>query len=209
MKLKINIAIADDHNLFIEGMKLLLNQEQTMEINGVANDAVQLLTLLNKERYDVVLLDVNMPGKSGVEAITSIKQQHPDIKIIMLSTYNEKHLIRKAKEQGADGYLIKNVHKTELIRAIHQVNEGKKFFTGEDEPEDALKIGDPFLMQYSFTRKEKELLELIKQGLTNKQMADHMSLSIYTIETHRKNIMQKLKLKSPIELARFLMNYNL
>ncbi len=206
---QIRLAIADDHSIFIEGLLLLLNKEKTFHIGGIANDADTLLQLIEKEPIDIVLLDINMPGLNGIDAIKFIKQRNERIRIIMLSTYNEKHLIRKAKEQGADGYLIKNVHKTELIRAIHQVNEGKKFFTGEDEPEDALKIGDPFLMQYSFTRKEKELLELIKQGLTNKQMADHMSLSIYTIETHRKNIMQKLKLKSPIELARFLMNYNL
>lgn len=206
----IQLAIADDHNLFIEGLMLLLNQEKSLSINGIANNARDLLELMKKNTYDIILLDVNMPGMTGLDAIATIKHSHPDVKIIMLSTYNEKHLIKKAKELGADGYLIKNVNKNELVLAIHQVYEGKHFFTDEQvEVNNTFNNDDAFLVQYSLTKKEKELLQLIKQGYTNKQMADTLFLSIYTIETHRKNIMQKLKLKNPADLMRFIVSNNL
>lgn len=206
----IRLAIADDHNLFIEGLMLLLNQEKSLSINGIANNARDLLELMKKNTYDIILLDVNMPGMTGLDAIATIKHSHPDVKIIMLSTYNEKHLIKKAKELGADGYLIKNVNKNELVLAIHQVYEGKHFFTDEQvEVNNTFNNDDAFLVQYSLTKKEKELLQLIKQGYTNKQMADTLFLSIYTIETHRKNIMQKLKLKNPADLMRFIVSNNL
>ncbi len=129
----------------------------------------------------------------------------------MLSTYNEEQLIEKAKTNGADGYLFKNVDKAELLSAMRTVTQGGAHFPQKaaevmnntfDEP-------DPFLKQFQLTKRELELLQLIKQNYTNQQMADKLFLSIYTVETHRKNIMQKLQLKNPVELTRFIMQYNL
>ncbi len=208
---KLSIIIADDHTLFINGLRLLLENEPDIAILNVAGDGKELLGLLNTEKPDMILLDINMPGINGLEALKRIKAYHPKIKVIMLSTYNEAHLIEKAKSGGANGYLFKNVEKAELLNAMHMVWQGGTSFPKKvtDESKNAFDEPDPFLKQFQLTRRELELLQLIKQNHTNQQMADKLFLSIYTVETHRKNIMQKLGLKNPVELTRFIMQYNL
>ena len=208
---KISVIIADDHTLFINGLRMLLENEPDIEILKVAADGKELMGLLNDNSPDVILLDINMPGINGLEALRRIKLYHHKIKVIMLSTYNEEHLIEKAKISGADGYLFKNVDKSELLNAMRTVFSGGTAFPQKaaqavtstfDEP-------DAFLKQFQLTKREIELLQLIKQNNTNQQMADKLFLSIYTVETHRKNIMQKLQLKNPVELTKFILQYNL
>jgi len=190
---------------------MLLQNEPDVEILAVAADGKELMGLLNTHKPDLVLLDINMPGINGLEALRRIKAYHSKVKVIMLSTYNEDHLIEKAKTGGADGYLFKNVEKDDLIAAMHAVWQGGACFPQKtvetfnskfDEP-------DPFLKQFQLTKREMELLQLIKQNHTNQQMAERLHLSIYTVETHRKNIMQKLQLKNPVELTKFILQYNL
>ncbi len=208
---KLSVIIADDHTLFINGLRMLLQNEPDVEILNVAADGKELLGLLHSHSPNLILLDINMPGINGLDALKRIKAYHPKIKVIMLSTYNEEQLIEKAKTGGADGYLFKNVDKAELLSAMHTVTQGGTHFPKKateavnntfDEP-------DPFLKQFQLTKREMELLQLIKQNYTNQQMADKLFLSIYTVETHRKNIMQKLQLKNPVELTKFIMQYNL
>lgn len=208
---KLSVIIADDHTLFINGLRMLLQNEPDIEILNVAGDGKELMGLLNTYKPHLVLLDINMPGINGLEALRRIKAYHPKVKVIMLSTYNEDHLIEKAKTCGADGYLFKNVEKSDLLNAMRAVWQGGTCFPQKaaetanskfDEP-------DPFLKQFQLTKRELELLQLIKQNHTNQQMADKLHLSIYTVETHRKNIMQKLQLKNPVELTKFIMQYNL
>lgn len=207
---KTKLIIADDHNLFLEGLLSMLTSERDMEVMAIANDGKELLELLHKNKPDVVLLDINMPGMNGIEAARILKRQYPSIKLVMLSTYNEEHLVEKAKTFGAHGYLLKNANKEELMQAIRQVNQGQRCFPVKKivEPTRFSEI-DPFLQQFNLTRREMELLQLIKQDLTNQQIADQLHLSIYTVETHRKNIMQKLKLKKTVELTRFIIQHNL
>lgn len=208
---KLSVIIADDHTLFINGLRMLLQNEPDIEILNVAGDGKELMHLLNTHKPDIILLDINMPGINGLEALKRIKTYHSKIKVIMLSTYNEDALIEKARTGGADGYLFKNVEKSELLQAMHTVWQGGTSFPKKaaetinskfDEP-------DPFLKQFQLTKRELELLQLIKQNNTNQQMADKLHLSIYTVETHRKNIMQKLHLKNPVELTKFILQYNL
>jgi DNA-binding NarL/FixJ family response regulator len=208
---KLSVIIADDHTLFINGLRMLLQSESDIEILNVAGDGKELMGLLNTHKPDLVLLDINMPGINGLEALRRIKAYHSKVKVIMLSTYNEEHLIEKARTGGAEGYLFKNVERSELLNAMHTVWQGGTCFPQKnveaanskfDEP-------DPFLKQFQLTKRELELLQLIKQNHTNQQMADKLHLSIYTVETHRKNIMQKLQLKNPVELTKFIMQYNL
>ncbi len=208
---KLSLIIADDHTLFINGLRMLLQNEPDIDILNVAGDGKELMGLLSTLRPDLILLDINMPGINGLEALRRIKAYYPKIKVIMLSTYNEEHLIEKAKAGGADGYLFKNVEKNELLDAMHTVWQGGSSFPQKvvetvnskfDEP-------DPFLKQFQLTKRELELLQLIKLNHTNQQMADKLHLSIYTVETHRKNIMQKLQLKNPVELTKFMLQYNL
>jgi two-component system nitrate/nitrite response regulator NarL len=165
---------------------------------------------LRTHNPDIVLADINMPGYNGFEVLKRIKSFYPTIKVIMLSTYNEEHLIEKAKAGGANGYLVKNADKAELINVIKLVSQGQSCFPYKQPVMNAAFDGpDPFLKQFQLTKRELELLQLIKQDYTNQEMAEHLELSIYTVETHRKNIMQKLNLKTPVELAKFIMQYNL
>jgi two-component system nitrate/nitrite response regulator NarL len=207
---KLSVIIADDHTLFINGLCMLLQTEPDIEILNIAANGKEVLGLLHTHTPKLILLDINMPGMNGFDVLKRVKDYHPKIKVIMLSTYNEEHLIEKAKAGGADGYLFKNAEKSELLRVMRLVSEGTACFpvkapvvnSNFDEP-------DVFLKQFQLTKREVELLQFIKQDFTNQQMANHLHLSIYTVETHRKNIMQKLNLKNPVELTKFILQYNL
>jgi two-component system nitrate/nitrite response regulator NarL len=207
---KLKIIVADDHNLFIGGLCLLLQQSPDIEILNIAANGRELLGLLHTDTPDLILLDINMPGFNGFEVLTRIKAYHPKIKVIMLSTYNEEHLIEKAKAGGANGYLVKNADAGELLQVIKLVSQGQSCFPYKQPTTNSVfNESDDFLKQFQLTKREMELLQFIKQNFTNQQMADHLNLSIYTVETHRKNIMQKLNLKNPVELSRFIVQYNL
>jgi two-component system, NarL family, nitrate/nitrite response regulator NarL len=207
---KLSVIIADDHTLFIDGLCMLLQNEPDIEIMNIAANGRELLSLLNNNTPGLILLDINMPGINGFEALKRIKSLYPKIKVIMLSTYNEEHLIEKAKAGGANGYIFKNADKSELVQVMRLVGQGQSCFPYKQPVSNsAFDETDAFLKQFQLTKREVELLQFIKQNYTNQQMADHLNLSIYTVETHRKNIMQKLNLKNPVELTKFMLQYNL
>ncbi|MBC7850983.1 MAG: response regulator transcription factor [Chitinophagaceae bacterium] len=207
---KISIMIADDHLLFIDGLVLLLNNEPDLQVIEVANDGKELLECIKQTEPDLVLLDINMPKLNGLDTARYIKQSNPNIKVIMLSTYNEDHLVEKAKSYGANGYLLKNSSKAELLQTIRLVAEGKSCFPYRLPREPTGFDGnDQFLKSFNLTKRETEILGLIKQNLTNKLIAEKLFLSVYTIETHRKNIMQKLGLGTPGALMKFIIEHNL
>lgn len=200
----INLIIADDHVLFIDGLRSLLKDEVDMHILDIANDGNELLSILQAVKPDIILLDINMPKLNGLETTRYIKQSFPLLKIIMLSTYNDEHLIEKSKSLGANGYLLKTTNKEELLQTIRLVVAGQACFPYR-VPRVENQFGDEsFLRQFNITKREIDVLKLIKREFTNQQIADELILSIYTVETHRKNIMQKLDLKSPIALHKFL-----
>lgn len=201
----IRLIITDDHNLFIDGLKLLLKDEQDVEVAEIANDGKELLKILSGTRADIVLLDINMPNLNGLDTARIIKQNHTQVKIILLSTYNDEHLIEKAKKLGANGYLLKTTNKEELLQTIKLVTSGQACFPyRQPQQKNEFDEKDDFLKQFNLTRRELEILQLIKREWTNQQIADKLYLSIYTVETHRKNIMQKLNLKSPLALHKFI-----
>ena len=207
---KLSLIIADDHSLFINGLCMLLQNEADIDIMGIAGNGKEVLGLLHTNTPDLLLLDINMPGMNGFEVLKKVKSYYPKIKVIMLSTYNEAHLIEKARDAGANGYLCKNVEKEELLYAVRSVIQGQTCFPYKQTiVNSTFDESDPFLKQFQLTKRETELLQFIKQDFTNQQMANHLHLSIYTVETHRKNIMQKLNLKNPVELSKFIIQYNL
>lgn len=210
LKTKVKIIVADDHLLFIDGLKLLLADEEQISVVDIANDGRELLNILKKQIPDVILLDINMPKLNGLEATKYIKDAYPSIKIIILSTYNEDHFVEKSKQYGANGYLLKNCTKAELLQSIYLVNSGHSCFPyREPKTSNPFDATDDFLKSYNLTKRELEIIQLIKEHYTNQQIADKLFLSIYTVETHRKNIMHKLGLKHPSELIEFIHENNL
>ena len=206
----IKIIIADDHNLFINGLQLLLKEESWIEIIDIANNGRELLEVLQRSQPDLILLDLNMPNMNGFEAARYIKQNHPAVKLIILSTYNEEHLIDKAKQIGINGYLLKNCNREELLQTISLVmNHQTSFPYFEPRENNSFDSKDNFLIQFNLTKRELEIIQLIKNGFTNQLIANKLFLSIYTVETHRKNIMHKLNLNTPMALIKFIVENNL
>jgi DNA-binding NarL/FixJ family response regulator len=203
---KIRIMLADDHPLFIEGLSMMLRREPDFELCGIANNGREVLDMLPTTKPDLILLDINMPKMNGLETIKYIRQSYPNVKIVMLSGYFDEAIIKEAKIKGANGYLLKSSQRDELIHTIKMVYSGALFATPQqDEPVTGeFLANDKFLAQFNLTKRERELIQLIKNGMTNQEIAQNLHLSVYTVETHRKNIMQKLKLNSPGALMKFI-----
>lgn len=199
------IIIADDHPLFADGLSKLLDDEPDMNVFAIVKNGRALIDSVRNKQPDMILLDINMPLLNGLDAVKRIKQEYPKIKVLMLSTYGEDHLVEKAKFYGANGYLLKNADKEELIQVIRLIASGQSSFPYRINPSlNDFENGDNFLKKFNLSKRELELLGYIKQGLTNAQIADAIQLSIYTVETHRKNIMHKLNLNTPSALMKFI-----
>jgi len=201
----IKIVIADDHTLFLEGINQMLNLNKELLIETVKNGQ-ELLKILKEKNADLVILDINMPKLNGLETAKYLKESFPSVYILILSSYQENYIVEIAKKNGADGYIFKNCTKNELLNAIYTVTSGLKFFpTLKKENSTKVKIEDPFLLNFKLTQREIEIIGYLKENQTNKRIAEQLNLSVFTVETHRKNIMKKLGLKKPTELIRFVL----
>ncbi len=203
----INIIIADDHQMFIDGVKALLAGEQDMRVTGEALNGKQVLALLEKEQADVILLDVNMPEMDGIETTRHIRQRWPDVKILMLTMYNNQEFIFGLMNAGASGYILKNTGRAELLEAIHAVTKGKTFYSKE-VTETILqnftkKPGEQKVEAAQLTEREKDVLKLIAQEYNTQEIAAKLYISPNTVETHRKNLLSKLHAKNIAGLVRF------
>lgn len=207
MSQTINVLIADDHKMFTTGLKVALESSGLIRVEEIVSDGKELLSVLKPDMKLIVLLDINMPYLNGLDASLKIAQQYPSIRIIILSTYHEGHLIQKAKQYGCKGYVVKTAEIPELIVAIQQVESGGEYFHHvSQESVSEHPSTDDLVKKFQLTRRELEILDLLRQELTNKEISEKLFLSIYTIETHRKNIMQKLGLKTPAALLKFFLS---
>lgn len=189
---KIKILIADDHKILLEGIVSLLQTEASFDVAATAADGYAVMKLVHKNDYDVCLLDINMPGLDGIEAAKLIKAAKPAIKIIMLTTYNDKEIISELIHTGVSGYLLKNSDRSELVEAITKVMSGRYYFSAEVEEIIMQGVGekkntDVILL----TDREIEIVKLLGKEYTNEKIATELHISYRTVETHRKNIMQK------------------
>jgi DNA-binding NarL/FixJ family response regulator len=198
----IRVFIVDDHPVVIEGIRSLLLKEKDIEWVGQAMNASSCLGFFVNNLADVVLMDISMPGMDGVELCAIMKEKYPGIFILGLSTFNQGLYIKKMMENGASGYILKNSTKEELIKAIHTVNDGGIFFSGEagQALQDYQKSSVAELPV--LTPREKEILLLIAEGYTNPQIAGKIFLSQFTIDSHRKNLLAKLNVKNTACLVR-------
>lgn len=198
----IRVFIVDDHPVVIEGIHSLLQNEKGIEWAGQAMNAQSCLGYFVNNTADVVLMDISMPGMDGVELCSVVKEKYPGIMVLGLSTFNQGLYIKKMMENGASGYILKNSSKEELIKAIHTVNDGGIFFSGEAG--EALQEYQRSSMQELpvLSAREKEILELIAEGYTNPQIAEKIFLSSFTVDSHRKNLLAKLGVKNTASLIR-------
>lgn len=204
------IIIADDQRLFLESLCNALNTEPGLEIVATAENGEELLRKLNSYNADVLLLDLEMPKMNGLDALTKIVEKWSDVKTIILSMYANKPFIRQAYEYGAHGYLLKNTGIKELSAVIQAVMKGERHFKGEVLDILMLDSSSRNTMHIStLTKREKEILALISKEYSNPEIAQKLFLSVETVNTHRKNILQKTGVKNTAGLVRFALQHNL
>jgi DNA-binding NarL/FixJ family response regulator len=199
------IVLADDHTLFLQGLKQILQGMGDFEVIGEAADGRELLDLLNKVTPDMVILDISMPNLRGIEAIEKIKMAHPNAKILMLTMHSDKEYLYQAIAAGADGYFLKKDAHTELFSAIEKIRRGKIYVSpdlSEGLADDWKQIREGFRKPILTTR-EIEVLRLIAEGKSNKEIGDLLFISTHTVERHRANIMEKLPLKKTADLVKY------
>lgn len=202
----IRIALADDHIVLRAGLKSLLERQRDFEIVGEAGDGRELLRVVDEVTPDVVITDIGMPKLNGVEATSQIVAKHSGTRVIVLSMHSDEAYVLRALKAGARGYLVKESAEADLMTAIRTVHAGKAFFSpsvGALLVEDYVRQMRDRGVEDSYellSTREREILQLIAEGQSNKDIANLLGLSVYTIETHRGNILQKLNLHSVPEL---------
>ena len=202
----IRILLADDHNIMRRGLRLLLERQPGFEVVAEAADGREAAERAEAARPDIVVLDIAMPNMSGIEAAQRIRTLLPQAAIVILSMHSDESYVLRALKAGAKGYLLKDSAESDLIDAIKAVSEGKAFFSPEiskilveDYVRDMRKRGAEDSYEL-LTSREREILHLLAEGKSNKDIATLLDLSLYTVETHRRNLQDKLNLHSLAEL---------
>ena len=196
------IILADDHAMFREGIRKIIERIEDVPITGEANDGLELLELLKKSSPNLVILDISMPNLRGLEAIREIKKTYPQVKILVLTMHKKKEFLRQALRDGADGFLLKEDAGSELIRAVQTVRNGGKYLSPllssvltslavEEEKTEVL------------TMREREVLKLLAEGKRTKEIAAALYISPHTVRRHRSNIMEKLNIKNLADLVKY------
>lgn len=210
----VKVVLADDHEIVRNGIKTLLESEGQIEVLGEASNGMEAIEKVLALNPEIVILDIRMPIMNGIEATAKLREVSPNTKVLILSMHDDEEYIIKSAESGASGYLLKDTNKQEFIKAITTIREGHKYFSGDisnilvnnylniKEGKDPAKNETPKGEDYGVTKREKEILQLIYQGVTNKDIAEMLGKSVRTIETHRFNIMKKLGVNNITELLR-------
>jgi two-component system, NarL family, response regulator NreC len=206
----IKILLADDHTILRQGLKLILSSQPDLEVIGEASNGNEAVELANKLRPDIVLLDVAMPELNGIEATRRMMEANSRLRILVLSMHKEAVYVREILKAGARGYILKDVIDTELLNAVRSVARGDGYISpavsGALLNDYRQNINDPVDL---LTKREREVLQLIAEGKTNKEVATKLNLSVYTVDSHRGKIMEKLNLHSTGELVRFAIKHGL
>lgn len=208
----ITILIIDDHPLVTDGIKTMLQHEQYLQVSGTAKTAKEALAFLVHQQVDIILLDISLPDMDGLKLCELIRKQNKTAKIIGVTSANDAGIITQLLHRGGNGYLLKNMERDELILAINRVLDGHVYVSKEANEKvlQHYQSLDTALNQMPvLTRREKEIIELLSDGLTSPQIADKLFLSVYTIETHRKNLLQKFNVSSTLLLLKVAREYKL
>ena len=202
----IRILLADDHNILRDGMRLLLERHPDFAVVGEAADGRATLQLAEEHAPDVVIMDIAMPNLNGIEATRRIVDKNPNIGVVILSMHYDESYVIRALKAGARGYLLKDAERSELIAAIQAVAQGRSYFSPKIRnllQEDYVQLLERKGKDDSYellTDREREVLQLVAEGKTNKEIANALTVSLYTVDTHRTHILQKLNLHSVPEV---------
>jgi len=202
----IRILLADDHQLMRSGIRLMLERESDLTVVGEASDGREAVSLAKTLKPDAVVMDIGMPNLNGIEAAHQITQENPEMAIVIVSMHSDESYVLRALKAGARGYLLKDSAEADLIKAVHVVYGGKSFFS----PAVSKVLLDDYVRKLKrsgtddaydlLTPREREILQLIAEGKSNKDIANLLNLSVYTVESHRSNLMEKLNLRGLPEL---------
>lgn len=207
----IRVILADDHVLFLEGLSSLLKQQPGIELMGTAHNGKELLTLLATTPCDLVTLDLNMPELNGLDALHDLRTHYPQLRVLVLSNYEQNEFKKEVQRLGAHGYLLKNTSSEVLTHAIRLIIAGQTVYF-EDKPT-AQTTGqfftDEFLRKYALTKREVDIIRCIADELTTREIADQLFISEHTVMTHRKNLLRKLDVKNTAGLVKFATEHGL
>ena len=203
---KTRVLLADDHQLMRSGIRLMLEREADLSVVGEASDGREAVALVKSLKPDVVVMDIGMSILNGIEAAQQITGENPEIAVVMLSMHSDESYVLRALKAGARGYLLKDSAEADLIKAVHVVAGGKSFFS----PAVSKVLLDDYVRKLRrsgtedaydlLTAREREVLQLIAEGKSNKDIANLLNLSVYTVESHRSNLMEKLNVRGLPEL---------
>jgi len=203
---QIHIVLADDHTIMRSGLRLLLDQQPGFEVVAEAGNGREAIDLVAKHHPEVAVLDIGMPQLNGIEATQQISSQEPQTKVVILSMHADEGYVLRALKAGARAYILKNSAEADLIRAVRTVADGKSFFS----PVISKMLLEDYVRQIRdkhvedsydlLTPREREILQLLAEGRTNKEVANLLHLSVYTVDAHRGNILQKLNLHGVPEM---------
>jgi two-component system nitrate/nitrite response regulator NarL len=207
--MKIKLIIADDHQLFIDGLKSILNNELNITIIGEASNGLEIIKLLEQGvKPDLIITDIRMPIMDGIAATKVITKEYTEVPVLALTMFDQTADIYEMLEAGAKGYVTKDVKQDELIKAIHAVVKGNNYFSDNISIDFKQWQKDTeHKSEIQITKREKEILKLIVKGRTTKEIADELHLSKFTVDTHRKNIHKKLHIKSNTGLVKYALEY--
>lgn len=203
----IKVFIIDDHQMILEGIYSLLQGEREIEWMGSAKLPSELMAFLKNKQPDVLLMDINLPQMSGLDLCKEVKEKYPAIHIVGLSTSDQVSVIKKMKENGASGFLLKDASKQEIITALQEVSKGREYVSFSVA--EALKKSTPNDQLPVLTKREKQILEFIAEGLTNHEIAARLFLNSTTIDSHRKNMLTKFNVKNTAALIKIAMSNHL
>ncbi len=203
---KISVLIVDDHPMVLEGMKALLAGLSYVEVAGAASNAFEAIEILKQTPVRIAIVDINLPEISGIELTKKIKQEYPEVQVLAMSTFKERSYISQMIQVGASGYLVKSASKEEIAEAILTAHEGRLYLSLDINSltHDQSAVSElPIL-----TTREKEILQLIADGLTNPQIAQQLFISLHTVDSHRKNLLAKFNVKNTASLIKLAVKYN-
>ncbi len=204
----IDVFIADDHQMIIDGLKSLLEDEEDVRVTGQALNGLGVLAYLKHSPCHILLLDINMPQMDGISTTKEVKKKHPEVKVLILSMHNTKDFVESVMNAGAEGYILKNAGRDELLNAIKTIHKGGYFY-GNDIMQSLINKSAGKQPLAALSKREIEIIQLLVQEYTTSEIAEKLCLSTHTVDTHRKNLLSKLSVRNIAGLVKYALQNNI